>query len=230
MKNLCTIRLVNGECSSVGRAPDCGSGCRGFEPHRSPHCNYMLIVISGPSGVGKGTLIHHIRNTFPQLVVSTSATTRSPRPGEIEGVDYYFLSKKAFQEKIDDNAFLEWCLVHTNYYGTLRSDIEAKCQQAPAVIIEIDVQGAKKIRAHTHIPQYHVFIAPPSLTELENRLRARKTDTDIAIQKRLTEAKQELREKNNYNKIIINNTLTQSYSEIDNTIKDILYHKEHLNE
>ena len=178
---MCTISKY-GERSSVGRAPDCGSGCRGFEPHRSPHL-IMLFVISGPSGVGKGTLIQKILSLSPTLCLAVSATTRQPRQGETNGNEYYFLTQDEFDHHINNNDFFEWCTVHGNCYGTLKPEVSNKLKSHDAIIIEIDVQGAEKIRKHTEFPQYHIFIAPPSEEILEERLRLRNTENDDVIKK-----------------------------------------------
>ncbi len=217
---MCTIFNYGGR-SSVGRAPDCGSGCRGFEPHRSPHF-IMLFIISGPSGVGKGTLINDLIAANANLCLAISATTRTPRPGEIDGETYYYLNNDAFDKEIEDDNFLEWCTVHGNRYGTLKSEISTKLSQFSGIIIEIDVQGAKKLRTHKEFPQYHIFIAPPSEAVLEDRLRQRNTENTKIIQNRLDESKKELEEKKYYDKIIVNNKLTQSLNELNNVILSIL--------
>ena len=217
---LCKISSY-GERSSVGRAPDCGSGCRGFEPHRSPH-RIMIFVISGPSGVGKGTLIQAILHQHPFLCMAVSATTRQPRTGEKDGIEYYFLSQDKFNEYVQNDQFLEWCNVHGNCYGTLKPEVTKKLSTHRAIIIEIDVQGAEKIRTNNDFPQFHIFIAPPSEQILEARLKSRNTENEEVIQQRLLEAKRELLKKDHYDKIIVNNELTQSINELNNVILSIL--------
>jgi guanylate kinase len=182
----------------------------------------MLIVISGPSGVGKGTLINYILSQHPRMALSTSATTRPPRDGEMHGTHYYFFSDAAFDDRIASNAFLEWCHVHTARYGTLKDDVISKQAEAPAVIIEIDVQGAQKIRQHHDIPQHHIFVAPPSMDVLAHRLKTRNTEDPQTIQKRLKEAQKELDQKKPYDTIIVNNELTQCCHELNNVILGIL--------
>jgi len=182
----------------------------------------MLIIISGPSGVGKGTLIKDIQAKHPTIPFSTSATTRPPRPGEINNQDYYFLTNEEFDYNIEQGNFLEWCNVHTNRYGTLKQDILNKLKTSPAVLVEIDVQGAKKIREHNDIAQHHIFIAPPSIQILESRLRTRNTESDERILKRLQVAISELEQKHLYDTVIINNELTQSCNELNNVILSIL--------
>ena len=182
----------------------------------------MLFVISGPSGVGKGTLIDRLICDNPHLSLAVSATTRAPRNGEVHGESYYFLSKAAFQQHIDANHFLEWCNVHQHQYGTLKSEIEQKLQRHAAVLIEIDVQGAKKIKQQTDTPQYHIFIAPPSIDALKNRLQKRNTENDDVIMKRLNIAEIECKEQHNYDEVIVNNELTQSLNELNNVIQRTL--------
>lgn len=182
----------------------------------------MLIIISGPSGVGKGTLIDDILNRYPNIPLSTSATTRYARPGEMDGLDYYFISDEEFDNHIKNNNFLEWCDVHTNRYGTLKQDVTNKLKNAPAVIVEIDVQGAAKIRQHKDVIQHHIFIAPPSIHVLEDRLRQRNTETNERIEKRLKVAFDEMAEKDLYDTTIVNNKLTQSINELNNVILSIL--------
>ena len=213
----CVIFYKYGERSSVGRAPDCGSGCRGFEPHRSPQ-DIMIFVISGPSGVGKGTIIRKLLEENPNYTLAISATTRPPRTGEIHGSDYFFLSETEFDLSIKNNEFLEWCQVHTSRYGTLKKEIETLSSNSLAIIIEIDVQGAEKIRQHQDINQRHIFLVPPSIEILENRLRKRNTESDTEIKKRITEAKNELSKQNHYQHVIVNNELTQSVFELNNII------------
>tara|TARA_A100001015_G_scaffold248306_1_gene285648 strand:- start:3869 stop:4435 length:567 start_codon:yes stop_codon:yes gene_type:complete len=182
----------------------------------------MLFIISGPSGVGKGTLINDLIAANANLCLAISATTRTPRPGEIDGETYYYLNNDAFDKEIEDDNFLEWCTVHGNRYGTLKSEISTKLSQFSGIIIEIDVQGAKKLRTHKEFPQYHIFIAPPSEAVLEDRLRQRNTENTKIIQNRLDESKKELEEKKYYDKIIVNNKLTQSLNELNNVILSIL--------
>jgi guanylate kinase len=182
----------------------------------------MIFVISGPSGVGKGTLIQAILHQHPCLCMAVSATTRQPRIGERDGVEYHFLSQTKFDEHIQNRQFLEWCNVHGNRYGTLKPEVIKKLSTYRAIIVEIDVQGAEKIRKNNDFPQFHIFIAPPSEEVLEARLKSRNTENDDVIQQRLLEAKRELLKKDHYDKIIVNNELTQSIDELNNVILRIL--------
>ena len=129
-----------------------------------------LFVLSGPSGAGKGTLVKRVLQRIPDAWVSVSATTRKPRPGEVDGKDYYFLDQPRFDELVSQNGFLEWACVHGNSYGTLRSRVQDHMNAGGQVILEIDVQGAFQVKKA--MPEAHlIFIEPPSLEELERRLR-----------------------------------------------------------
>ena len=206
-----------GECSSVGRAPDCGSGCRGFEPHRSPHFFIMLIIISGPSGVGKGTVIYQLLALNPSLALCVSATTRSPRNNEINGEAYHFLTNDEFKANIDNGDFLEWCQVHQNFYGTPISEVQSKLSDHSAVIIEIDVQGAQKIRKQPY-DQFHIFLAPPSIEILKQRLIIRNSESELILNQRIDTATQEMNQRHLYDEIIINDELTQTVNHVHNLI------------
>ena len=182
----------------------------------------MLFIISGPSGVGKGTLIQDSISRNSNICLAVSATTRQPRSGEIDGKDYHFLTDEAFDIHIKNDNFLEFCHVHGNRYGTLKTEISDKLSTHDAIIIEIDVQGAQKIRSQPQYPQFHIFISPPSDEILEARLRLRNTENEAVIRHRLKESKRELQQKDDYDKIIINNELTQSLNELNNVILSIL--------
>jgi guanylate kinase len=180
----------------------------------------MIFIISGPSGVGKGTVISQLLTQHSTLSLAVSATTRAPRSNEIDGKDYYFLSNDAFQTHISNNDFLEYCEVHQNFYGTLVSEVDNKRSTSSAVIIEIDVQGAQKIKQHVHLPQCHIFITPPSLDILAQRLQKRGTDTPQTIAKRLDKATQEMAHQQAYDFTVTNNELTQTVIELDNIISN----------
>lgn len=173
-----------------------------------------LIVISAPSGAGKTTLCAKLLTEFPDLVLSISATTRSPRGTEKHGVEYFFLSRQEFEQEIQENRFAEWALVHGNYYGTSKAVIEKAFQANRSVLLDIDVQGAAKLKQSYPQRSYLVFIAPPSLEELERRLRSRLTDNEASIRKRLENAKTEMAQSHNFDTIIINNKLDQAYEEL----------------
>ena len=148
----------------------------------------FLLVISGPSGVGKGTVLHDLMNTQTNLVYSVSATTRKKRDGEIEGVSYFYLNHDEFEKMIADDKFLEYAKVHNNYYGTPKEFVEKKINEGKIVILEIDVQGALNIKQNTDNGVF-IFLAPPSLKELEKRIVGRGTETDEDIKIRMHNAK-----------------------------------------
>ena len=154
----------------------------------------LMIVVSAPSGAGKSTLCNRLVQDEPNIVFSVSCTTRPPRGNEEDGVEYYFLTKKEFKQRIKNGEFLEYAKVHGNYYGTLEDTVLFAMQSGKHVILDIDVQGAAQIReALIRLPLNHpirqgfldIFISPPSLEELEHRLRGRATDSDKVIRERL---------------------------------------------
>lgn len=172
-----------------------------------------LFVISGPSGAGKGTLLSKVIERIPDAWVSVSATTRNPRPGEEEGVHYYFLDKDHFLELVNHDGFLEWAKVHDNYYGTLKESVLEHMKAGEQVILEIDVQGALQVR--NVIPEAHlVFIEPPSLEELERRLRSRGTESDDVISSRMKTAEVELAQKMEYDIQVVNDDLEHAVDEL----------------
>lgn len=176
-----------------------------------------LFVISGPSGAGKGTLVSRVLKRIPDAWVSVSATTRKPRPGEIDGVHYFFLDTEHFKDLVANNGFLEWAKVHDNYYGTLKDNVLEHMQAGNQVILEIDVQGAFQVRKA--LPQAHlVFIEPPSLEELESRLIKRGTESEDVISSRMKTAEVELAQKMEYDVQVINDDLERATSELVSVI------------
>ena len=176
-----------------------------------------LFVISGPSGAGKGTLLSCVLQRIPDAWVSVSATTRQPRPGEQEGVHYFFLDEPEFKKLVEHDGFLEWACVHGNYYGTLKDRVQAHMGKGEQVILEIDVQGAFQVRKA--LPEAHlVFIDPPSLEELERRLRERGTESDDIISSRLKTAKLELAQKKEYDIEVVNDDLERAVDELVSVI------------
>ncbi len=169
--------------------------------------NGRLFVLSAPSGTGKTTLLKIVMEGLDRLSFSVSHTTRSPRDGEKDGVDYHFVSEKEFREAIDENHFVEWAEVHGNFYGTSRLAIEKQLAEGIDVILDIDTQGAKIIR-ESDIDAVDLFVAPPSLKELEQRLRGRQTDSDESITLRLQNAKGEMLQAKNYQYLIVNDDLS----------------------
>ncbi len=160
----------------------------------------LVIVISGPSGSGKSSVINALCKADETLRLSVSATTRKPRPGEIEGVNYYFLSKPEFEKHIQQDSFLEWAEYGGNFYGTLKSEIDTARESKKDAILEIEVKGALQIRAQDLSPKRSllIFIIPPSFAILEERLRGRKTESEAELKKRLAIAKSEVLEIEHY--------------------------------
>ncbi len=176
-----------------------------------------LIVLTGPSGVGKGTLVKALLTRHPELYLSISATTRSPRETEVDGKDYYFLSKAAFETMIEENQLLEWAEYAGNYYGTPRAKVEEKIDQGVIVLLEIEVIGAKAIK-NSFPDALRLFILPPSLEELESRLRGRESDSEAAILSRLDRAKEELAVSKEFDKSIINDNLEIALKQLEEAI------------
>ncbi|HIX90257.1 MAG TPA: guanylate kinase [Candidatus Agathobaculum pullicola] len=176
-----------------------------------------LYVFTGPSGAGKGTLLSRLQEQDNRLFYSISATTRTPRPGETDGVQYYFLSKAEFEEKIAQNAFLEHARYVDNYYGTLEAPVNEKLEQGFDVVLEIEVQGAMQV--HEKRPDaVMVFIAPPSFEELAARLRGRGTEDEEKVLKRLETAKEELKYQNEFDYVVVNDELDRAVEELQNIL------------
>lgn len=177
----------------------------------------QLIVLTGPSGVGKGTLLKILLERYPQLHYSVSVTTRSPRPGEINGQNYHFITRDQFEELITQGEFLEWAEFAGNYYGTLRNTVLHDIQEGKLVVLEIELEGARQIR--TAFPNaLRIFILPPSFLELEKRIRGRGQDTQEAIASRLNRAKEEIAAAAEFDLKIINDDLETALSELEKAI------------
>lgn len=166
----------------------------------------LLLVVSGPSGVGKGTICKEYLGKYDDCALSVSATTRAPRDGEVDGVSYFFLSHEEFRKKIDEGGFLEHAVFCDNYYGTPKDAVMQKLEEGKNVILEIEVQGALQIRSH-YPEAVFIFVIPPSMDELEARLRGRGTETDDVISKRLERAKAEFKYIDKYNYTLTNDTV-----------------------
>lgn len=180
-----------------------------------------LIVISGPSGVGKGTLVKLVMERMEGLWLSVSCTTRAPREGEEEGVTYFFITPERFDQLIEEDGFLEWAWVHeTDRYGTPRVPVEKHLEMGEDVLLEIDVQGGLQIQERVPDAKL-VFILPPSMEELESRLRGRGTETEEQIQRRLHTAELELCLQDRYTYRVMNDDLETAVNELIALIEDI---------
>ena len=182
----------------------------------------LVIVISGPSGSGKSTVIDALCKADETLRLSVSATTRKPRPGEVEGVDYHFLSKSEFEKHIQEGSFLEWAEYSGNFYGTLKSEIDDAREAGKDAILEIEVKGALQIRSRDLSParSVFIFIVPPSFAILEKRLRRRKTESETERKKRLAIAKSEVLEIEHYDYWVSNpqNAVQEAVQQIQTII------------
>ncbi len=173
-----------------------------------------VFVVSGPSGAGKDTLVRELVQRYPRAVTAVTATTRPPRPGEVDGRDYLFLSEDEFRQRAERGEFLEWAWVHDNRYGTPRKQIEDALEQDRDVFLRIDVQGASAVK--NEMPEaVLIFIFPPNLTELEQRLRGRATEQEEELARRLGVATQEMEEgKRLFDYSIVNDELERALREL----------------
>lgn len=173
----------------------------------------LLVVFSGPSGVGKDSLLQRLLEVNPQISLSISATTRAPRGAEQHGKDYYFLSKEKFQEIIKQDGMLEHAVYCDNYYGTPRQPVEEGIRQGRDVILEIEVQGGAQVR-QKNPASVSIFVLPPSMRVLSQRLHRRGTDSEEVIQKRLAKAREEIQKAEQYDYVVINDDLEECVQEI----------------
>lgn len=176
-----------------------------------------LFVISGPSGVGKGTLVSLLTNKYPEITLSTSVTTRAPRPGEVSGIHYFFVEKEIFLYRLKKGDFLEWTEFAGNYYGTDKNIVEIAIEQGYNLILEIDVKGALQVKAKKP-DAILIFIQPPSVEELKSRLFKRKTESEREIEDRLSIVKSEIEEKNRFDYCITNDDLDKAFKQLENII------------
>jgi guanylate kinase len=172
-----------------------------------------LYVVSAPSGAGKTTLIKNVLNHFKSLSYSVSHTTREPRENEQHGLDYFFITKKEFEEKIEQDLLLEWAKVHENYYGTSKDFITANLDKGKSMILDIDVQGAQQI-IKSDMDMVTIFIMPPSIDVLSQRLKNRGTDSQKVIDTRIKNAKTEIAKKSLYQYVVINDDLDHAKKEL----------------
>ena len=173
-----------------------------------------LIVLTGPSGVGKGTLMQSLLQRHPELYYSVSVTTRSPRPGEINGKNYYFISRSKFEQLVAQGEFLEWAEFAGNYYGTPREAVLNQVLSGKLVVLEIELEGARQIRA-SFPSALSIFILPPSFEELEKRIRGRGQDSEEAIARRLCRAQEEVKAADEFDIQIVNDDLETALNAIE---------------
>ena len=174
----------------------------------------QLTVLAGPTAVGKGTVVAALRERYPHLLVSVSAAARKPRPGEVNGVHYYFVSPEEFDSMIEGGEMLEWALVHgTNKYGTPRGPVDAALAAGEPVLLEIDLAGARQVRANRPDAQF-IFLAPPSWEELERRLLGRGTEGPEERERRLATARVEMDAASEFDHVVINDDIDRAVREL----------------
>lgn len=181
-----------------------------------------LVVLSAPSGAGKTTLCSRLLSDFPMLKLSISTTTRAPRGNEKNGVHYHFVDSPIFEQEIRDGFFAEWAKVHGNYYGTSRKTLEEFFNSGFSVLLDIDVQGAANLKKSYGSRCTTIFIAPPSLEVLESRLRARGTDSEESIQRRMQNASREIDRSSEFDHHLVNDDLDTTYCKLKALIEQIL--------
>lgn len=182
----------------------------------------LLIILSGPSGVGKGTIRKRImQDPSLNLIYSVSMTTRSMRPGEVNGKDYFFVNQETFQEAINHNQLLEWAEFVGNRYGTPKAEIQKLRQEGKNVLLEIEINGAKQVIAKATGPGLvTIFLMPPSFEALEARIRKRKTESELIIQERLAKAKREMNLHHDYQYLVVNDDVEKTSQQIIDIIKE----------
>ena len=182
-----------------------------------------LIILSAPSGAGKTTLVHHLMKEVPNLAFSISATSRKPRKGEVNGKDYYFISAEEFKKKIREGAFVEWEEVYENqFYGTLIAEVERLRKEGKHVVFDVDVKGGLSIKRLYGNDALAVFIKPPSMQVLEQRLRKRSTEDEESLKKRLARAEEELSFESRFDVTLINDDLEKAKIEIVEVVKQFV--------
>lgn len=181
-----------------------------------------MIVICAPSGTGKSTLLNRLKNEYPDLEWSVSCTTRPARAGEVNGKDYHFIEVADFLSQIEENSFIEWAKVHSNYYGTSKRFVDEGLKQGRKMLFDLDVQGADAMKKIYGREAHVIFIEPPSVEELEKRLRVRNTDTDKVILERIENARKELKRKHDYDYLIMNDDVEGAYTKLKAIVERIL--------
>ncbi len=179
-----------------------------------------LFIVSAPSGAGKTSLIRAVMGRLPRLELSVSTTTRAPRPGEQDGVDYHFVSREDFQKQVADDMFLEYAEVFDHFYGTSRRDVDARLEQDVDVILDIDWQGARTVR-RKQPDCVSIFVLPPSLDALEQRLRSRGQDSEAVIQRRMAEAREQATHFGEYDYLVINDQFETAVEDLASIIRSV---------
>lgn len=184
---------------------------------------HKIIIITAPSGAGKTSITRYLLQKYPKLAFSISAATRLPRGEEKDGVDYYFITVEAFQQKITENAFAEWEMVYEGkYYGTLKSELERIWAQGKTPMLDIDVKGAIHVQQQYPHSSLSIFVEPPSVDELKNRLQSRGTETAESLQTRVNKASYEISFKHHFDTIILNDDLNKACVATETAIKNFL--------
>jgi guanylate kinase len=185
--------------------------------------NGKVLIFSAPSGSGKSTIVQHLVKLDLDLAFSISATSRKPRGGEVDGQEYHFISPEVFREKIESDDFLEWEEVYPGqFYGTLRSEVQRIWNLGLSAVFDIDVEGGMNLKKEFGEKALSVFIKPPSLHELERRLRSRATDDEAALKKRLGKAEIEMKYAPRFDYILVNDSLENALTEAENLVRDFL--------
>lgn len=181
------------------------------------------IIFSAPSGAGKTTIVHHLLKTFDELEFSISACSRDPREGEKDGIDYHFIGLQNFKTYIDENKFVEWEEVYTNhYYGTLKEEIMRIWDKGHSVVFDVDVIGGLNLKKFFGEDALAVFVEPPSIDILEERLRSRATETEEKIKQRMAKAKRELAKAHDFDHILVNNKLEDAFKGAEQLVANFL--------
>lgn len=189
-----------------------------------PGVHHKVIIIAAPSGAGKTSVTRHLLKTFPnQVAFSISAATRRPRNNEKHNIDYYFITVEEFQQRIQEEDFVEWEMVYEGkYYGTLKSELKRIWSLGMAPLLDVDVQGGIHIQEQFHDSSLSLFIEPPSIEELRKRLESRGTETPESLEARISKASYEISFKNQFNRIILNDTLENACKEAEQAVRDFL--------